>query len=62
MYGTGKKNKQIIDVHALLEDILREARRLRVWALVLILVCALGLCAYRYITYSPAIRRPLPLR
>ena len=48
-----KKNKQIIDVHALLEDILREARRLRVWALVLILVCALGLCAYRYITYSP---------
>lgn len=42
-----------VDLYALLDDFLREARRLWALALVLVILCAGALTAYSYMTFTP---------
>ena len=46
-------NVQKVDLYALLDDFIREARRLWALALVLVVLCAGGMTAYSYTTFTP---------
>lgn len=48
-----EKEEQKLDLFVLLEDFLREGKRLLVWALVLILGGSLLMAGYRYRSYTP---------
>lgn len=45
---------QKLDLFVLLEDFLKEAKRMWLLALVLVSVCAAGLTGYRYVNYRPS--------
>ena len=51
--GLEEKEIQKLDLFVLLDDFLREARRLWLLALVLVTVCAAGLTGVRYAGYRP---------
>jgi capsular polysaccharide biosynthesis protein len=44
---------QPINLTVLLDDFLKEAKRLWILAVALIILCAAGLTAYRYLTFTP---------
>ena len=48
-----EKEEQKLDLFVFVDDFLKEAKRRLVLALVLILVCGIGMAGYRYMTYSP---------
>ena len=52
MEQENRKHEQI-DLLVLLEDCLREGRRIWALALVLMILCCVGLGGYRYLNYRP---------
>ncbi len=44
---------QPINLTVLLDDFLKEAKKLWLFAIVLILICSIGLAGFRYVTFSP---------